>query len=196
MRCSVVSYRTVASRVPHRRRDKFRTLEDPSPFRANEQRKRPRLTSLHSRPYLTERPFLIRPGFGPGLFDPGGSCCDPSHSGPKRTRPKFSNPEWVHSGFVWQRGIKTHARSKPCRGWARRPLESCFAPLCPTSSSAIPVCHSIPILFVFFHLRGLTRGSRVAQCPSFSSSHGRQRSKSFLTGVDCSPLLLSPLSKP
>ena len=40
-----------------------------------------------------------------------------------------------------------------------RPLKSCFAPLCPTSSSAIPVCHSVPIPFVFFRLRDLTCGS-------------------------------------
>ena len=43
---------------------------------------------MHFGPYLTERPFLIRPGFEPGLFDPDGSGHDSGRFGPKRTRPK------------------------------------------------------------------------------------------------------------
>ena len=35
------------------------------------------LTCLHSGLFLTERSFLIRPGFKPGLFDPDGSGRDP-----------------------------------------------------------------------------------------------------------------------
>ena len=42
-----------------------------------------------------------------------------------------------------------------------RPLKNCFAPLWPTLSSTIPVCHSVSALFVLWRLRDLTRGSHV-----------------------------------
>jgi len=56
-------------------------------FRAVEGAEWPNLASFLSGPYLTERLFLVQPGFELGHADPGGSGRDPGHSGPKRTRP-------------------------------------------------------------------------------------------------------------
>ena len=67
--------------------DPIRRVGSVALFRAVEGAEWPNLTSFLSGPYLTERLFLVQPGFEPGHADPGGSGRDPGHSGPKRTRP-------------------------------------------------------------------------------------------------------------
>jgi hypothetical protein len=65
----------------------FQTCDGPFPFRAKQEVKRPGLNHFHSGPHLTERPFLVQPGFKLGHADLGGSDRDPGRSGRKRTRP-------------------------------------------------------------------------------------------------------------
>jgi hypothetical protein len=52
-----------------------------------------------------------------------------------------------------------------------RLLKSCFAPLWPTSSSTIPVCHSVSVPFVLWRSKDQTRGSHVEKCPSYPWVH-------------------------
>jgi hypothetical protein len=52
-----------------------------------------------------------------------------------------------------------------------RPLKSCFAPLWPTSSSTIPVCHSVSVPFVLWRSKDQTRRSHVEKCPSYPWVH-------------------------
>jgi hypothetical protein len=66
----------------------FETCDGPFPFQAKEGVKRPGLNHFHFGPHLTERSFLVQPGFKLGHADPGGSDRDPGRSGRKRTSPK------------------------------------------------------------------------------------------------------------
>ena len=68
----------------------------------------------------------------------------------------------------------------------RKPLKSCFAPLYPTSSSTIPVWHSVSVPFVLWRLRDLTRGSHVEKCHFYPWVHRPSRggrARAALRGV-------------
>jgi len=77
-RCRLVPHRRLVSHRPLVMRSavasaRFAAFARRQVMSVSIPRGRPGLTTSRSRPYVTERSFLLPPDFEPGLFDPGGT---------------------------------------------------------------------------------------------------------------------------